>query len=54
MKTWIACLFGLLCLSAGCASHEVRCDGRLQPINAVRAPAGHDAHAPGMRSRDDE
>jgi len=33
---WIALL--LLCLTA-CASHELRCDGRLQPINLPKAKA---------------
>jgi hypothetical protein len=34
MKVWIVWLCGVVFLSAGCASHEARCDGRLQPINA--------------------
>jgi len=33
---WILLL--ILCLSA-CASHELRCDGRLQPINLPKGNA---------------
>jgi hypothetical protein len=37
----VALLYPLLALTLGaCASHAVRCDGALQPINAP-APAGH-------------
>ena len=54
MKMWIVFLLGLSCLLAGCASHEVRCDGRLEPINAARAPARHYTNGPDMRSRGEE
>lgn len=27
-------VIGVLVLASGCASHEVRCHGRLEPINA--------------------
>jgi hypothetical protein len=40
MKVWIVWLYGVLSLSAGCASHQVRCDGRLQPINASATAPG--------------
>jgi hypothetical protein len=39
MRFWIRWLFAALCVAAGCASHELRCEGRLQPINAPAAPA---------------
>jgi hypothetical protein len=39
MKFWIGWLCAALCLAAGCASHELRCEGRLQPINAPAKPA---------------
>jgi hypothetical protein len=51
MKVRVVWLLGFLLLSAGCASHEVRCDGRLEPINAARVPAGPDANGPDTRSR---
>lgn len=38
MKVWLLCV-----LVSGCASHTVRCDARLQPINA---PAPNPAAAP--------
>jgi hypothetical protein len=28
------CVVGLIILMSACSSHAVRCDGRLQPINA--------------------
>ena len=40
MRFWIGWLFAALCLAAGCASHELRCEGHLQPINAAVRPAG--------------
>jgi hypothetical protein len=31
----------LLVLLAGCASHERRCEGKLEPINPAPAPVPH-------------
>jgi hypothetical protein len=33
----------LLVLLAGCAGHERRCEGKLEPINPAPAPAPHEA-----------
>jgi hypothetical protein len=42
-------LLGLAALVGGCTPHEVRCDGRLEPINVSR-PAPSAAPAPGAGS----
>jgi hypothetical protein len=47
MKTLL--LLGLAGLVCGCTPHEVRCDGRLEPIN-VSTPAPPAAPAPGAGS----
>jgi hypothetical protein len=43
VKRWVALV--LFLLLAGCASHGVRCDGRLTPINASAPSASH-VHEP--------
>ena len=47
MKTLL--LLGLAGLVCGCTPHEVRCDGRLEPIN-VSTPAPPAAPASGAGS----
>jgi hypothetical protein len=37
MKLWTVWVVSVLFLSAGCASHQSRCDGRLEPINPPTA-----------------
>jgi uncharacterized protein YceK len=38
------CLMLMAALAGGCASHAVRCDGRLEPINVPAVAAGTAAH----------
>jgi hypothetical protein len=40
-------LYGLFLVLPGCATHDVRCDGRLQPVNlpATRAGAASESAA---------
>lgn len=49
MKAWIVWLCTAISLSAGCASHDLRCDGRLQSINAPATSPGTTRNAPDTR-----
>jgi hypothetical protein len=40
------CLIWIACLCCACNPRAVRCDGRLEPINAPAVRAGHGPHAP--------
>jgi len=42
----ILCLLSLLLVSNGCSTHQPRCDGRLQPINATATVQRTTARAP--------
>jgi hypothetical protein len=57
MKTWIVWivwLCGVLYLSAGCAAHEARCAGRLQPINVSTEVPSTTREGSDTRSRREE
>ncbi len=40
-------LLSVVVLVCACTPHEVRCGGRLEPINVPEPPGGADAHVAG-------
>jgi hypothetical protein len=45
LVTWSAACALLLVLLTGCAAHERRCEGNLEPINPVPVRGAHAADA---------